>query len=174
MSEKSLYEDENLSYFKNPDINDIEQEELNEELLLSHDRQNFMDTISERIVNAKFIFILNKISVNTISFDYWETLLKKIGRIYGLNYLEPYVEIYRHNTSTEDIIIDIVDFIKFLKIDLISDIISGIINVNTTLDEFIEYLNSKSTPKIMTECVKYMDVKNYPKFIEKLWDEANS
>ena len=29
MPEKSIYEDENLSYFKNPDINDIEQEKLN-------------------------------------------------------------------------------------------------------------------------------------------------
>lgn len=164
----NILDDQELGMVNIPAITDMTQEELNSILLFEHDRKDLFNSLDKRVGKENLDFLLEGIDKNDLT--YWKAILLKLAKIYNLNYCKEYVF---GNTSTKPFVDEVINFLKFIKIDLIYAIEHGIIKKDITYDEFKTFLNGiKNIPEIFELCIKYMEAGLFQKFMNIVVNES--
>ncbi len=168
----TLTDDVNLGEVTDEIDSDYSQTDLNNQLLIFHDRREIFESLEHRISKPYLEFLLQ--SVNIKDHDYWQALLQEISRIYSLNIGKIYAD---GILSTQDFDSEIVRLLIYLKIKLINNIelkkdMDGIIiDRNISRDDFEKYVEFDNAPEVMRICIKYIDGDSFKKFISRLFLE---
>lgn len=161
-------DDEFTSILVDEEDSDYSQEDLNEELLLLHDRRELIKCLSKRVTEFYLKFLVD----NTDMYDikYWRQLSEAVAREYYLNYLKVYKEGFM---DSRPIAIEILQTIFYLKIKLIECIIDKKLRDDISIDEFIKFLEVDNAPKLVVECIRYSDLVSFNRFKSRIFREKD-
>lgn len=165
----SLFDDMHLGQTVDEVESNYSQTDLNNMLLIEHDRRAILESLKYKISRPNLEFLLNSIDLNDNLF--YKNLLNEIASVYSLHIAKIYAD---GILSTKSISSETLKFLFYLKIKLINNIDKSIqlndiiINRDITRDKFEEYLKLDNAPEIMNMCIKYMDKENYKRFINRI------
>lgn len=164
----SLIDDEVLGHVTNTgEEGEEDQYELNEELLILHDKNKLSESLKYRINNEYLNFLYSRINNNK---DFWSNFLIKISSEYNLNVAKLYADGIIDN---EDLASEVKKFYKYLKLNLINDVELNKIDKDLNRDQFERYIQDKKAPRILIYSIVYIDRVSYKKFINRLFNEVN-
>lgn len=163
----SLLEQPFLGHITDPEESDVEQTEFNEELLKEHDSIELIRSINLRLSEPMLKFLTLNLDKNDIG--YFTILLNSIIKTYHLNYLKLYKEVFLEKDEYSK---NIIYIIKFIKIKLINLIEIKQISKDITREELEKFLIIENAPKLLIDCIKYIDLNNYNKFINRIFMES--
>lgn len=170
----SLFDDNYLGSTVDEVDSNYSQTDLNNMLLIDHDRRAITECLKFRISKPNLEFLLNSVDLNDNLF--YKNILNEISSVYSLHLAKIYAD---GILSTKSIANETIRFLFYLKIKLINNIEKTIqlndiiINRDISRDKFEEYLKLDNAPEIMNMCIKYMDKENYKKFINRINLEAS-
>lgn len=156
-----------LGHIVDPEESDYEQTAMNEDLLFEHDQIEFLRSFNLRISDPMLKYYLDHIDMSNT--DYFTLVLNSLAKTYSLNYLK--LENYNINDRNE-YIKGIIQTIRFIKIKMISLVEIKKIDKDISREEMEQFLHIESAPKLLTNCIKYIDAESYKKFVSRLFVEV--
>lgn len=163
----SLLEQPFLGHITDPEDSEIDQTEVNEDLLKEHDGIELIRSINLRLSEPMLKFLTLNLDKNDIG--YFTILLNNIIKTYHLNYLKLYKEVF---LEKDEYIKSIIYIIKFIKIKLINLIEIKQLSKDISREELEKFLMIENAPKLLIDCIKYIDSDNYKKFINRIFMES--
>lgn len=162
----SLLNQPYLGHITDPLDSEVPQDELNEELLREFDSLELLRSMNMRISEPMIKYLLDHIDKNDIGF--FTQLLNLLAKTYSLNYLKLYKERF---LDKNDYVKSIIYITIFIKIKLISLIETKRIEKDISREELEKFLTIEDAPPLFIECIKYIDLESYKKFIAKIFLE---
>ena len=143
------------------------QEDLNLDLMLSHDQNLLLKFIKYRVGRYTIEDLLNDLRESDDRF--WERVLKAIILNYHLINLEMFIT----DTVTENFAKHIIDLYRDLKITMIDDILEQKITVNMTREELENVINTYQSI-LLKWSIRFITREDFEKFMMKIFQEYKS
>lgn len=163
----NILNDVNMGRTVDPITSEVGQDEVNNVLLVEHDRRELIESIHYRLSQPYLSFLLQSTNKNDIK--YWNVILDEIAKVYSLNIVKIYAD---GILSTNNISIESIKFLAYLKVRLIYHVENKKIEKTISKEDLLIFLENDKAPEIMTTCIKYIDQESYMKFIDRIFLEV--
>lgn len=160
-----------IGKISDPINNEFSQEMINSISLYEVNKNNLLDSIKYRISRFELSYLLDELKDSLVEKEYWLDVLKEIINVYKFNSLKIFLS--NDRLIDKDISIEIMNLVKFIKINLIEMFEDKEIQLVDNMGVMYKKLKEKeNVSKLFLRGLLFVDIDSYDQMVKILDNES--